>query len=740
MTKKRSDNNSSQLRNQAESRLAIAPKTETEPRPVADLLQELHIHQIELEMQNEQLRQAQDALEESRDRFVDLYDFAPVGYLTLTDKGLISEINLTGAMMLGVARNKLSNYRFSRFVAATDRDRWYRHFLNILTRVDTLICELPLQTDGESLIYARLDCLRQKNNGHNSAVRIALTDITEQKKAELNLRIAATIFEAQEGMIVTDADSLILRVNNTFTKITGYLPEEVIGKNPNILHSGRQDKNFYVEMWNSIKRLGYWEGDIWNKRKKGEVYPEHLCITAVKDDDDVIMNYVATFADITMSRDAAEEIQHLAFYDTLTRLPNRRLLIDRLKLALASSARSGKNGAILFIDLDNFKTLNDTLGHDIGDLLLQQAALRLETCVREGDTVARQGGDEFVIMLEGLSEDILEAATQTESVGNKILLELNLPYQLANHEYRNTPSIGAVIFSGNKTGIDELFKQSDLAMYQAKQAGRNTLRFFDPEMQASINARVALENELHIAIKNKQFQLYYQIQVDDNRSPLGAEALIRWMHPERGLVSPAHFIPLAEATGLIIPFGKWVLETACAQLRAWQQNESTRDLTLSVNVSAKQFHEPDFVVQVQTLVQDYAIIPHRLKLEPTESVLLENIEETVSTMNALKAIGIHFSLDDFGTGFSSLQYLKKLPLNQLKIDQSFVRDLVTGSNDQAIVRTIIAMAHSLNLDVIAEGVETEEQQQILQHNGCNHYQGYLFGKPVPLDEFEALLG
>ncbi len=571
-------------------------------------------------------------------------------------------------------------------------------------------------------------------------MRIVLTDITERKKADSELRIAATIFEAQEGMMITDANGLILRVNRAFTQITGYLPEEVIGKNPHILNSGRHNKEFYVEMWKSIQRLGYWEGDIYNKRKKGEVFPEHLCITAVKDDAGILKNYVATFADITMSRNAAEEIQHLAFYDTLTRLPNRRLLVDRLKLALVSSARTGKNGAILFLDLDNFKTLNDTLGHDIGDLLLQEAAQRLETCVREGDTVARQGGDEFVIMLEGLSEDVLEAAAQTESVGNKILLELNQPYHLANHEYRNTQSIGAVIFSGNKTGIDELFKQSDLAMYQAKQSGRNTLRFFDPEMQVSINARVALENELHIAIKNKQFQLYYQIQVDDNRRPLGAEALIRWNHLERGLVSPAHFIPLAEATGLIIPIGKWVMETACAQLKAWQQHEPTRNLTLSVNVSARQFHESDFVTQVQTLVQHCEISPHRLKLEPTESVLLENIEETVSTMNALKDIGVHFSLDDFGTGFSSLQYLKKLPLNQLKIDQSFVKDLVAGSNDQAIVRTIIAMAHSLNLDVIAEGVETEEQQQILQHNGCNQYQGYLFGKPVPLDEFEALLG
>jgi diguanylate cyclase (GGDEF)-like protein/PAS domain S-box-containing protein len=564
-------------------------------------------------------------------------------------------------------------------------------------------------------------------------------DISKRKKIEEELKVAAVAFDSQEGMMVTDTDGKILRVNNAFCKVTGYTEEEVIGKNPSILNSGRHDAAFYDVMWNDINQVGFWEGEIWNKRKNGEIYLEHIIIKAVKNSNGILKNYVGTLTDITASKSAANAIQHLAFYDILTRIPNRRLFLDRLKLALASSMRSGNEGALLFLDLDNFKILNDTLGHDIGDLLLQQAARRIESCVREGDTVARLGGDEFVVMLEGLSSQPLEAAAQTEAVGAKILSILGQTYQLAGNEYHITISIGATLFNNHRAGIDELFKQADIAMYQSKKAGRNTLRFFDQQMQASINERVTLERELNQAIVQQQFRLYYQIQVDSHGKALGAEVLIRWIHPERGLETPAYFIPLAEETGLIIPIGKWVLEKACAQIRKWQKNEITRHLTLSVNVSAKQFHEAFFVDQVQAAVQRYHINPAQLKLEPTESILLENIEATIATMNELKAFGVRFALDDFGTGFSSLQYLKKLPLNQLKIDQSFVRDLASDSNDQAIVKTIIAMAQSLNLEVIAEGVETQEQRLILQHNGCNHFQGYLFGKPVPIEQFEASL-
>jgi len=565
------------------------------------------------------------------------------------------------------------------------------------------------------------------------------TDISDRKKAEHQLRIAATAFEVQEGILITDADNVILQVNRAFTNITGYTAIEAIGKNPRIFSSGRHDANFYTAMWKDIQRTGGWDGEIWNRRKNGEVYPEHLTITVVKDPNGIVTNYVATITDFTMNRAAEEKIKNLAFYDPLTGLPNRRLLVDRIGHALSSSARAGREGAILFIDLDNFKKLNDTLGHDIGDLLLQQVARRLESCVRESDTVSRVGGDEFVVMLEMLSKDSQKAAAQTQTVSEKILVTLSQLYQLSTYDYHITASIGATLFNGRQQAIEELLKQADIAMYQAKKAGRDTLRFFNSQMQTTIDARASLENELRIAIENRQFHLYYQIQVDSSRSPLGAEALIRWIHPERGLVSPAQFIPLAEETGLILPIGQWVLETACAQLKAWQQQVLTSDLILAVNVSAKQFHQADFVALVQAAVQLHAIHPMRLKLELTESILLESIEDTIATMDALKKIGVKLSLDDFGTGYSSLQYLKRLPLDQLKIDQSFVRDIGTDSNDRAIVRTIIAMAQSLNLDVIAEGVETEEHRQLLLDKGCTHFQGYLFSKPVPVEQFEALL-
>lgn len=569
--------------------------------------------------------------------------------------------------------------------------------------------------------------------------RASQLEIAKRKRAEEALRIAATSFESQEGILVADANNVILRVNNAFTKITGYNAEEVIGQTPKLLKSGRQNKEFYADMWESINETGAWEGEIWNRRKNGEDYPEHLMITAVKDAAGVTTNFVATLTDITLSKVAAEKIQNLAFYDPLTQLPNRRLLLDRLQQALVSSTRSGQRGALLFLDLDHFKDLNDSLGHDMGDLLLQEVAQRLTTCIREGDTVARLGGDEFVVLLEGLSKEELEAATQTETIGEKILETLNQPYMLDSHEHISTPSVGVTLFNDHQVDIESLLKQADIAMYEAKASGRNALRFFGPDMQEAIAARLDMEAQLRKAVAQQQFQLYYQIQVDNNGFPLGAEALIRWPHPQRGLISPFDFIPLAEETGLILPIGKWVLDTACAQLKAWEQDEHTKHLALAVNVSAKRFNQTNFVEQAKASIQHHDINPGLLKLELTESMLVRDINDIITKMDALSQIGVCFSLDDFGTGYSSLQYLKRMPLNQLKIDQSFVRDIATDANDRAIVLTIITMAHSLGLNVIAEGVETAEQREFLLNSGCLNYQGYLFGKPVAIDEFEALL-
>ncbi|MDD2832645.1 MAG: diguanylate cyclase, partial [Methylotenera sp.] len=467
-------------------------------------------------------------------------------------------------------------------------------------------------------------------DGVVKGVTTTFVDISERKQSEAELKVAATAFEAQESMMVMDAGRIILRVNKAFTEITGYAADEVIGKSGSLFRSGREDENYYQQMWSAIDQQGFWQGEVWNRRKNGTIYPGKISISAVKNQQGDITHYVSTLTDITKTKAAEQEIRNLAFFDSLTGLPNRRLLLDRLSQALTFSARSGREGALLFIDLDHFKTLNDTMGHAVGDMLLQQIAARLSASVREGDTVARLGGDEFVVMLEDLSEHAVEAAAQTEAIGEKILQALAQPYQLEAHEHHSTASIGATLFNDHEADIDELLKQADIAMYQAKKAGRNTLRFFDPEMQASINTRAALEAELRKALERQQFKLHYQLQVDAAGQPVGAEALIRWQHPSQGLVSPYHFIPLAEETGLIIPIGEWVLNTACQQLHAWQQRTGTQHLTLSINVSAKQFRQPDFVQVIQQAVSQHQINPAYLKLELTESMLLEHMAQTIA--------------------------------------------------------------------------------------------------------------
>lgn len=584
------------------------------------LLHELRVHQIELEMQNEELQDANQQLELMRNRYLNLYEFSPVGFMTLADDNFISVCNLKVCSLLGMERRALLHSRFAILIADDDKDRWHQFSRDMKKspQGEEKSIDLVVKRSNGTSFYARLNCLRlDDKTDAPDLLRLVLTDVSQQKQAE-------------------------------------------------------------------------------------------------------------------------EEVEHLAFYDPLTSLPNRRLMLDRLNQIMLASTRTGHAGALLFIDIDNFKTLNDTLGHDAGDLLLQQMAQRLAASVRAGDTVSRQGGDEFVVILDKLSEQPAEAAKETKIIADKILTALRQSYQLANHTYLTSVSIGATLFNTQEIVIDDLLKQADLAMYEAKAAGRNTFRFFNPHMQESINAHAKLVDNLHVALEQQQFQLHYQIQVDCVGVPVGAEALIRW-RTATGLLTPFNFLALAEETGLILAIGQWVIDTACAQLKLWQQHPLTRDITLSVNVSAKQFKHSDFVQQVQEAILKHDINPVLLRLELTESLVVGDVESLIPGMNALKNIGVRFILDDFGTGYSSIQYLKKLPLECLKIDQSFVRDIETDADSQAIVSTIISMAHHLGIDVMAEGVETEAQRQYLLSKGCKNFQGYLFALPLPIDEFQASL-
>ncbi len=565
-----------------------------------------------------------------------------------------------------------------------------------------------------------------------------MSDTTESRQAAESLRIAAIAFESEEGVFITNAAGVILRVNQGFSRITGYSAEEVVGQTPQILSSGRHDVAFYAAMYKALEQHDAWQGEVWNRRKNGEIFPEWLNITAVRDETNTVTHYVSAISDISRRKAAEAEIEHLAFHDPLTGLPNRRLFVDRLKHAMALNVRHKRQGALLFLDLDHFKNLNDTRGHAQGDLLLQRVAERLNYCVREANTVARLGGDEFVVLLQDLSDKPTEAAALAEAVGVKILAALHQSFQFGDFTYHSSASMGVTLLGVSDNSVDELLKRADLALYQAKDGGRNTLRFYDPDMQAAMTARAELEADMRQGLLEHQFLLHYQPQINQQGQLTGVEALVRWQHPRRGVVAPAHYIALAEETGLILPLGQWVLEAACRQLKLWAAAAHTAHLTLSINVSAMQFHSDTFVEEVLNTIAHSGAPVSRLKLELTESLLVRDMEDIITKMQTLKAHGVGFSLDDFGTGYSSLSYLRRLPLDQIKIDKSFLNEALSNPKDAAIVGATVALARALGLMVIAEGVETLAQRDFLEREGCFNYQGYYFGHPGPvtaLDRF-----
>lgn len=557
--------------------------------------------------------------------------------------------------------------------------------------------------------------------------------------ADAELRIAEVLFQTQEAVMITNAQGIIVRINQSFAESSGYSSEEIIGKNPKVLQSGHHDKAFYGAMWESIRTTGKWEGEIWDRRKNGEVFLKRTAIRSVFDSAGAVTHYVAAYTDITERRRAENKIHQLAFFDALTRLPNRSMLLETLQHRIDGSSCDCENGAVLLIDLDHFKNLNDSLGYKHGDMLLQQVGRRLRMCVQKDDMVARLGGDEFAIVIAELCNSAHKAAHKAETIAKNILTILSQVYILGSSEYRGTASIGVAMFAGGSTNTDQILKQAEMAMYKAKADGRNRLHYFDAALEEAVNRRAFLERELSTAIADKHFTLYYQPQVAKDGTVYGAEALVRWQHPERGLISPLEFIPLAEETGQILALGAWVLEDACQRLAEWAQHPQRAHLILAVNVSPLQFMQENFAEQVLHTLQRTAINPQRLKLELTESLMVGSVDSVIERMHQLKEHGLRLALDDFGTGYSSLSYLKHMPLDQLKIDQSFVRDILVDANAAAIAQSIAALAHSLGLALVAEGVEQVEQRDILAEMGCCVYQGYYYSRPLPLAEFEAYL-
>ncbi|WP_051144835.1 EAL domain-containing protein [Thiomicrorhabdus sp. Kp2] len=557
------------------------------------------------------------------------------------------------------------------------------------------------------------------------------------EKSNESLKIAAVAFDTQEAIFITDSKQNIIKVNNAYTRLTGYSPQEAIGQTPRLIKSGKHNTEFYRVLWEHLNTHGYWQGEIWNKRKNGDLFPVGQTITAIKDENDEVTHYVSTFDDITALKENEERIKKLAFYDPLTGLANRRLLNDHLKQALAYSSRNNSYFALLFIDLDHFKNLNDTLGHDVGDLLLIQIGERLIQAVREGDTVSRTGGDEFVILLEDLGFNNNEAAHHAKVAADKILKHLSQPFMNKGSEHPISASIGISLFTDHKESVEEMMIRSDLAMYQAKSDGRNAVRFFDPSMQEAIVIRSQIESELRHAIKFHEFVVFYQPKVDINGKTISYEALLRWQHPQKGLLPPNDFIQIAEESGLIVEIGEWVIQKACKQLSTWCKDEKTKHLTIAVNINEQQISRSDFVDVVFHAIDGAQCPANRLEFEITESLLMKKMDDTVNKINKLKEFGITFAIDDFGTGYSSLNYLKQLPIDWLKIDRSFVQDMLNDANDEAIVRTILALAKTLGLNAVAEGVETEAQRDYLIDLGCPVLQGFLFDKPKPIEEFST---
>lgn len=732
------------LRHEAESLINFEPVNldAVSPHDLQTLFHELNVHQIELRMQNEQLVEAQQQLIASRNDFIKLFDLAPVGYLRLDEKGRILQSNRTVQEMLGKNHSELRDKFLAAFIHADDLSIFNARYSAFYKKPDGKHIEVRLLDMHKKPIYVELSGRLIKNQAGASAdfnqdcLLVNIIAIGERKKMEAQLELAAKVFEhSQEGIMITAPDTTILKINLAFTAVTGYKPAEVIGRTPKTLSSGRQGPAFYRDMWQKINKEGCWQGEIWNRRKNGDLYAEWLSICRINDKFGRVSHYIGIFSDITLRKLNEKQIEQLAYFDTLTELPNRALLNDRLKQGIVQAVRHKLWLSVFFLDLDRFKILNDTLGHFAGDLLLQNVAKRLKSCVRESDTVARFGGDEFVILLTDFVDE-QSAAQHSAEIAKKILDVLSQPFDLSGNQFITSTSIGVTLFPKDGSSVGELIKNADAAMYYAKASGRNNYQLFSDSMRSEALTRSTLENDLHHALPNQELVVYYQPLIDLQTTPnqiIGFEALLRWNHPIKGPISPDDFIPIAEETGMIVAIGEWVLKTACKQFKIWRDLDQPQLKKICVNLSARQFLQNDLVHSIRQCLDSTGLDARFLEIEITETVMMQHMSAAIRILQQLMQLGVTVSLDDFGTGYSSLTYLKKFPINSIKIDRSFVRDILNDPDDKVIVHSIISIARHMRLDIIAEGIENKEQATYLMQAGCRFGQGFLYSKPLPAD-------
>ena len=668
---------------------------------------------------------------------------AKLGYweLDLVDDTLVWSDEIYRMFCLDSASSEPSYELFINKIHPEDRERVDAAFSESLKNKKPYNIIHRIVTD-EGIKIVHEQCETSYDDDGNPLRSLGLVqDITERVNNLDELRLAATMFKAHAGILITETDGTILRVNPAFEEMTGYSSNELVGNNPRMLQSGKQSKDFYNSIWDKVAKDGTWQGELWNKRKDGALYAEWLTLTAVNDDVGEVTHYVGTSQDITERKHAESQIEYLAYHDDLTDLANRRLLHDRLYQNIAACKRHSEFGAVLLLDLDRFKDLNDSLGHSVGDEILRQVSSRLKVMMRDEDTVARLGGDEFVVVLSSVGEDISTIGLRVQAIAEKIRISLSQPYKLKDGQCHINVSIGISLFPEESEDIDDILKHADTALYRAKAQGRNTVCFYQPSMQLEVDSRLAIGNGLRSAIKNNEFVLHYQPLVNDRGELLGAEALIRWNHPEQGMIYPDKFISVAEDNGMILEIGQWVIKEAAEQVAEWKKAGICKQerFRLAVNVSPRQFRQQGFVAQVLRVFEQTDIAPECIELEVTENMLMDGLNEVVDKMDKLRTHGIRISIDDFGTGYSSLAYLKKLPLDQLKIDQSFIRDITSDNNDAVVVETIIAMASHLGLSVIAEGVENQQQMDFLIEKGCKSFQGFYFSRALSAEDFASYI-